>query len=64
MQTYSIPDMSCAHCRAVLEKTVQAADPQAKVSVDLEQRQVTLTSDKTDDVLAALAEEGYPATAL
>lgn len=57
----SIPDMSCGHCKAVIEKTVAAQG--AQVTVDLPARTATVVGAvKPDALLAALAAEGYPAT--
>ena len=35
MTRLSIPDMTCGHCKATVEKTVTGLDPAAKVAVDL-----------------------------
>ncbi len=57
----SIPDMSCGHCKAVVEKTVAAQG--AQVTVDLSARTADVAgAAKSDALLAALAAEGYPAT--
>lgn len=59
----SVPDMSCGHCKAVIEKTIAAQDAGAKVSVDLGARSVEIESAApAEAILAALAAEGYPAT--
>ncbi|MCY1127069.1 heavy-metal-associated domain-containing protein [Frigidibacter sp. RF13] len=59
----SIPDMSCGHCKATVEKTIAAVDPGAKVAVDLGSRTADITSGAaTEAILAALKAEGYPAT--
>ena len=61
----SIPDMSCGHCKAVVERTIAAQDAGAKVAVDLDSRTVAVESAApTDALLKALAEEGYPAEAI
>ncbi len=59
----SIPDMSCGHCKATVEKTIAAVDPAARVVVDLGTRTVEITgSSVREALLQALADEGYPAT--
>lgn len=64
MTTLNIPDMSCGHCKATVEKTIHAVDPKAEISFDMQARRIDLTSTAaTADVQAALAEAGYPATA-
>lgn len=65
MRTFDVPDMSCGHCKSVIEKAVLTADPQAQLAFDLDAHEVRITSDLTDhDLLAVLAKEGYPATIL
>lgn len=62
MTTLSVPDMSCGHCKASVEAAIFAADPAAKVSVDLASRTVAVTAADLAPVLKALEAEGYPAT--
>lgn len=62
MTIYSLPDMSCGHCRATVERTVQQVDAAADLSIDLENREISLRSAKQADVLAALEDAGYPAS--
>ena len=58
----SIPDMSCGHCKAVVEKTIASQDPAARVVVDLGTKTAEVTSTAAlEAILAALAAEGYPA---
>ncbi|WP_102225890.1 heavy-metal-associated domain-containing protein [Acidimangrovimonas sediminis] len=62
--TLTIPDMSCGHCKAAVEGAVTGADPAAKVAVDLETKTAKVeTALAPAQVLAALNEAGYPATA-
>lgn len=64
MTTFNIPDMSCGHCRATVEKTIHALDPMARIGFDMTARQITLDSAaEAAKVQAALAAAGYPATA-
>jgi len=63
MTTYSVPDMSCGHCKASVEKAVSAADPQADIKVDLEHRTVQIESGLPQPaILDALKDAGYAAT--
>ncbi|SHF57224.1 copper chaperone [Loktanella atrilutea] len=65
MTTYSIPDMSCGHCKATVERTVQTLDPAASLTFDMPARKVTVQSQARDaDLRQALAAVGYPATPL
>jgi copper chaperone len=60
---FRIPDMSCGHCKAKVEKTIRTLDPEAGVAFDMAKRQVTLNSSAyTTEVQAALDAVGYPAT--
>lgn len=63
MSKFNVPDMSCGHCKATIEKAVGAADSDAVLSFDLEARTVEVTSRLNDTELAALLEKiGYPNT--
>jgi len=63
MATFHIPDMSCGHCKATVEKTVHALAPEARIEFDMEARQIKLDGlTETAEVQAALASAGYPAT--
>ncbi|MGY9040020.1 MAG: heavy-metal-associated domain-containing protein, partial [Rhodobacterales bacterium] len=35
MFRFSVPNMSCGHCTASIQKAIMAADPDATVSCDL-----------------------------
>jgi copper chaperone len=64
MATLSIPDMSCGHCKASVEKAIHTLDPTAKVAVDLAARTVTIDSaTPMAAVIAALDDVGFPAEA-
>ena len=41
---FHVPDMSCDHCTAAIEKGLKAADPLATVTPDLSSRMVDITS--------------------
>ncbi len=63
MTKFNVPDMSCGHCTAAIEKAVTAADEGADLEFDLETHTVTVSSTLADTVLAGILEkEGYPAT--
>lgn len=63
MSRFHIPDMSCGHCRAKVEKTVHALDPEARITFDMPAQRITLeTRADTVAVQTALAGAGYPAT--
>jgi copper chaperone len=61
----SVPDMTCGHCKATVEKTVIEIDSGADVSVDLTARTVSLsTTAPVEAILNALKAQGYPASLL
>lgn len=56
-----IPDMSCGHCKAAIEKTILALDPGAALRFDMENRQLSLQTSAPLVVLeGALIQAGYP----
>lgn len=61
MTTYSVPDMSCGHCKKAIEQALAEVPGAAPVAVDLDRKEVK-TAAAPAVVLAALAEIGYPAT--
>ena len=63
MTRLSVPDISCGHCKATVEKAIASVDPAASVDVDLASREVRLTSGaEVAALLAALKSAGYEAT--
>jgi copper chaperone CopZ len=59
--TYSVPGVSCAHCRQAITDEVSAVPGVAAVEVDLDAKTVTVTAEPLDEpaVLAAIDEAGY-----
>ncbi len=63
MTKLNVPEMSCGHCKATIEKAVAGVDADARVSVDLDNRTVSIESSIADAALIdALKAEGYEAT--
>ncbi|MFZ1469073.1 MAG: heavy-metal-associated domain-containing protein [Paracoccaceae bacterium] len=62
MTTFSIPDMSCGHCKASIEAALTPLA--AQVEVDLPARQVRVEGGDTARMVAALNAIGFPATVL
>jgi copper chaperone len=63
MTKLNVPEMSCGHCKAAIEKAVAGVDADARVSVDLENRTVSIESSIADAALIdALKAGGYEAT--
>jgi copper chaperone CopZ len=59
--TYSVPDMSCDHCRAAIAAEVEKVEGVASVDVDLAAKRVSVAGTGVDDaaVRAAIDEAGY-----
>ncbi|MGK9204210.1 heavy-metal-associated domain-containing protein [Sinorhizobium meliloti] len=58
-----VEDMTCGHCAATVEKAVKAADPQAKVAVNLEAKTASIESGIGSNVFkAAIEDAGYRAS--
>ena len=62
MQVFSVEGMSCGHCVRAITQAVQAKDPSASVRIDLAAKEVGVESAlSSDQVIAAISEEGYDA---
>jgi copper chaperone CopZ len=59
--TYSVPGVSCAHCRAAITSELETVAGVSSVDVDLEAKRVTVTGTRLvdADVRAAIDEAGY-----
>ncbi len=65
MTTFSIPDMSCGHCRASIETALTAIPGVGAIRFDAEARTATVQGDApASRLLAALDSIGFPATVL
>ena len=59
-RTYSVPGISCDHCKHAIEGAVAGVPGVAGVEVDVAARTVAVDGDATDDaVRAAIDEAGY-----
>jgi copper chaperone CopZ len=58
---YSVPGVSCEHCRAAITEEVRATAGVDSVDVDLEAKMVTIRGNGLDDaeLRAAIDEAGY-----
>jgi len=61
--TYTVPDMSCGHCKAAVTRELSALAGVRSVDVDLDTKLVTVTGEELDDeaMRAAIEEAGYEA---
>jgi copper chaperone len=64
MNSFNVPEMSCGHCTAAIEKAIKAIDPTATVSCDLGTRTVAVESFLSDRAVSeAIRDAGYDVTA-
>jgi copper chaperone CopZ len=58
---YTVPGVSCGHCRAAITAEVEKVSGVRGVDVDLDAKRVTVAGEQLDDaaVRAAIDEAGY-----
>ena len=62
MTKFSVPQMSCGHCKSSIEKAVASVDADAVVEVDLTTREVSVRSaSNTEMLIEAMKSAGYDA---
>lgn len=60
MTTFSVPEMSCGHCKAKIEDAVMDADEGAVIAFDMDAREVDIDSSLDTAALAdAIKAAGY-----
>ncbi len=61
--TYTVPDMSCGHCKSAVASELGSVPGVAGVDVDLETKRVVVRGEDLDDgaLRAAIVEAGYEA---
>ncbi len=65
MHNFSVPKMSCGHCKSTIEKAVAKVDPEAVIKFDMAAREVRIVSNETvDTLITAMKNDGYQATPL
>ena len=59
--SYSVPGVSCAHCRAAITEHVSAVAGVEAVEVDLDAKTVSVTGEGLDEqaIVAAIDDAGY-----
>ncbi len=62
-RTYTVPGMSCGHCKAAVSEELSAVEGVEAVEVDLETKLVAVTGAQLDDgaLRAAIEDAGYEA---
>jgi copper chaperone CopZ len=62
--TYTVPEMSCEHCRRAVSAELREVEGVDEVDVDLDSKRVVVRGASLDDAAmrAAIAQAGYEAT--
>jgi len=61
---FSVPEMSCGHCKSAIETAVKTVDPVAKIDFDMESRIVEIDSGlDTVSLQSAITTAGYESKA-
>ena len=63
--TYSVPGVSCAHCRTAITNEVSRVEGVDSVDVDLDAKTVRISGEPLDEqaLIAAIDEAGYEVAA-
>ena len=63
--TYSVPDISCGHCRTAITSEVWTVAGVESVEVDVDAKTVTVTAEPLDEIalIAAIDDAGYEVSA-
>ncbi len=61
MIAFEVNDMTCGHCASTITRSVKAADPDAKVTIDLGRHLVMIEPAAAggDELREAIADAGY-----
>ena len=60
MYNFNVPDMTCSHCVATVERAVRSVDSTAAVQIDLANLAVSVQSQRpANDFAQAITEAGY-----
>lgn len=64
-RSYSVPGVTCGHCKAAIESSLAALADVDRSEVDLEHKTVLVVGTASNDtILAAIDDAGYDATLL
>lgn len=58
-RTYTVPDISCDHCKRAIEDHVTPVDGVETVIVDIDDKTVTVTGGDHTEIETAIADAGY-----
>jgi copper chaperone len=57
--TYSVPEISCQHCKSTIEAAVGVVDDVTGVDVDIETKTVVVNGGRPDAIVTAIEDAGY-----
>jgi copper chaperone len=57
--TYSVPEISCGHCKSTIEGAVEGLAGVTSVAVDIDAKTVTIDGGDQDAVVAAIEDVGF-----
>ena len=57
--TYSVPEISCGHCKSTIEAAVPGLGDVARVEVDIEAKTVTVEGGDRSTIVTAIEDAGY-----
>jgi len=60
MYNFNVPDMTCSHCVATVERAAKSVDSEATVKIDLANLAVSINSQRpANHFVEAITEAGY-----
>lgn len=57
--TYSVPEISCGHCKSTIEGAVRTLDDIDSVEVDIDAKTVTVQGGDSEAIITAIEDAGY-----
>jgi copper chaperone len=57
--TYSVPEISCGHCKSTIEAAVQGLGDIERVEVDIDAKTVTVEGGDSDAIVTVIEDAGY-----
>ena len=56
---YSVPEISCGHCKSTIEAAVQGLGDVKRVEVDIDAKTVAVDGGDHDAIVTAIEDAGY-----
>ncbi len=57
--TYSVPEISCGHCKSSIEGALQGVGGVTRAEVDIDAKTVTVEGGEDDAIVAAIEDVGF-----